>query len=383
MPRFFVSGSLGFEEKLIAELQSVWFLMADLDGLPTRASFPEMTVIEGGIEFDCEMHLGLQLNYFSKLAYRVLLRVGRFQARFYDQLEKQLSQMNWAGFFKNESALGFKVSFSKSRINNEKNVLEACENVFKKKGFKVSQSADQTLFLRIVKDNVEVSVDSTGEHLHFRGYRVQQGEAPIRENLAALIWSFMPEVPCANDVVLDPFCGSGTLLFEYLIKALPNFSRSFAFTSWPNCPAIMKSSTFNKNFRWIDPAQDFPQLIGSDNNAEALKKAEHNQLLLQKQYGIKSTAQWTLSRCRDLQLPGGDQLFLVANPPYGERLDDRGAMNDLENFITHNAERFKHIHALILQPVGRVPEFKKLVLKNKIPFSNQGLKLNLLQYSKV
>lgn len=382
MPRFFVSGSLGFEENLISELQSIWFLLADLDGLPTRSAFPEMTIIDGGVEFDCELHLGLQLNYFSKQAYRVLFRVGKFPARFYDQLEKQLAQINWASFLKSDSSLHFKVSFFKSRINNEKNVLEACENVFRRKGFKVSKDAEQTVYLRIAKDNVEVSLDSTGEHLHFRGYREQQGEAPIRENLAALLWSFMPEQPGSKDVIVDPFCGSGTLLFEYLIKGLPNFSRSYAFTSWLNCPAIMKSPTFSKNFRWIEPVQPDSQIIlGCDVSGETLQKAEKNQELVHQHYGVKVGVRWILSRCRDLQIPQAEQLFIVANPPYGERLDDRGAMEDLDLCISKNADAFRRIHVLVLQPLGRVPEFKKMNLKNKFPFSNQGLKLNLLHYT--
>ncbi len=388
MPRFFVSGPLGFEQKLIEELQSVWFLLADLDGLPTRAGFPEMTVIEGGVEFDTELHLGLQLNFFSKQAYRVLLRVAHFPARFYDQLEKQLAQINWAGYLKPESSVGFKVSFAKSRLNNEKNLIEACQNVFKKKGFNFSEEPEQTLFIRITRDHAEISIDSSGEHLHRRGYRLQQGEAPIRENLAALLWSFMPEMAGPNDLIFDPFCGSGTLLFEYLLKAQPNFSRPYAFLSWPNCPAIMKSATFNKNFRWIDTSDVAPQLLGSDMSADVLKKAQANWELVQKHYGLKSRLHWLESRCAQVKLDGaivqqpGGTLFVVANPPYGERLDDRGAMEDLNIFLKQNGSGFQQVHVLVLQPLGRVPEFENVSLKDKIPFSNQGLKLNLLHYLK-
>ena len=84
MGLFFVSCSLDFELELVTEIKSFWFEMMDLDGLPTREPWPEFEVIQGGVEIECADHLGFQINLFSKIANRVLLRIVKFEARYYE-----------------------------------------------------------------------------------------------------------------------------------------------------------------------------------------------------------------------------------------------------------------------------------------------------------
>ena len=381
--RFFASGPLGFENKLIEEFQSFWFLMIDLDGLPTRSVPPEMKVLEGGIEFETEMHLGLQINFFTKIAYRILLRSHHFSARYYDQLEKNLARMNFDAFFKKQTPITFKISTAKSRVNNEKNILEVCHKVFSKSGYEIKDTAEQEIFLRIFKDEVEISMDCSGEHLHKRGYRQFQSEAPIRENLAALMWMFLPMTVGAHDVIVDPFCGSGTLLFEFLIRSKPNFSRPYPFLKWGNCPAIVKSPTFSKNFHFLNGESEVYKLIGCDIDGSALEKAKKNLELLRTQYALHSTVEFVHSNCNAVKIaPSPRQnLVVVANPPYGERLDDKNSIQDLTKFIENRSAQYKKIVLMMLQPQQRVPEISTLGLISKIPFNNQGLKLNLLIYS--
>lgn len=383
MARFFVSGPLGFENKLIEEIRSIWFLMIDLDGLPTRSVPPEMKALEGGVEFDAEMHLGLQINFFTKIAYRILLRAHRFSARYYDQLEKNLSKINFDPFFKKQTTLQFKINTAKSRVNNEKNILEVCQKVFTKMGYAVKDAADQQIYLRIFKDEVEISMDCSGEHLHKRGYRQQQAEAPIRENLAALMWSFLPNQIGSQDIVADPFCGSGTLLFEFLIRSKPNFSRPYPFLHWGCTPAIIKSPTFKKNFYFLDSQTENYKLIGCDIDASALDKAKKNLDLLLSQYQLQASVEFIHANCNAVKIPTNplQNLIVIANPPYGERLDDKNSIQDLTTFIDQRKEQFKKITLMILQPVQRVPQISTLGLLSKIPFNNQGLKLNLLIYS--
>jgi putative N6-adenine-specific DNA methylase len=380
--RFFVSGPLGFENKLIEEIESFWFKMIDLDGLPTRSTPPEMKILQGGVEFETEMHLGLQINFFTKLAYRLLIRSHRFSARYYDQLEKGLAKISLESFLKKNAQLNFKISTAKSRVNNEKNILEVCQKIFTKLGYEINENATQQIYLRIFKDEVELSLDCSGEHLHKRGYRHHQAEAPIRENLAALMWSFLPIAVESDDTVVDPFCGSGTLLFEFLIRSKPNFSRSYPFLVWNNCPAIIKSPTFSKNFHFLETQSESLNLIGCDIDGSALDKARKNLDLLNTQYQLQNTVEFIHSNCNVVAIAANrsKNLILVANPPYGERLIDENSIQDLTTFITQRGGDFKKIVVLLLQPVARVPEISTLGLLLKIPFNNQGLKLNLLVY---
>ncbi|MGZ3692379.1 MAG: RNA methyltransferase, partial [Pseudobdellovibrio sp.] len=208
MARFFVSCPLGFETSLATEIKNFWFEMIDLDGLPTRAEFPELEILQGGVEFETDDHLGFQINFFSKLANRVLLRIAKFESRYYDQFEKELSKIDlekYLDFDYLNHQLQVKIESHKSRLNNEKNLNEAFSHVLDKKKIKISDKARQTLFIRIEKDRVTVSLDTSGEHLHRRGYASHRGEAPLRETLAAYLVTHLNLSSRLR--LIDPFAG--------------------------------------------------------------------------------------------------------------------------------------------------------------------------------
>ena len=186
MSLFFVSCPLKYENELVSELKSFWFEMIDLDGLPTRAEFPEIEMFSGGVQMNIADHLGFQINFFSKIANRVLLRINKFEARYYDQFEKGFSKVEFEKYL-SENEFKIKIESHKSRLNNDKNIIEAAQNVLNKKKFTIKDQAVNTVYLRIEKDVVMVSLDTSGEHLHKRGYAGFRGEAPMRETLAAYI----------------------------------------------------------------------------------------------------------------------------------------------------------------------------------------------------
>ncbi len=182
MSLFFISCPLEYENELAKELKSFWFEMIDLDGLPTRAEFPELEMIRGGIQLETSDHLGLQINFFSKIASRVLLRIFKFEARYFDQFEKGFAKVDFDKYLQTKD-LKIKVESHKSRLNNDKNIIEAATNVLLKKHFKINNESLNSLYVRLEKDRVTVSLDTSGEHLHKRGYATYRGEAPLRETL--------------------------------------------------------------------------------------------------------------------------------------------------------------------------------------------------------
>lgn len=380
MSRFFVSCPLDYEDELVAEMKSFWFEMIDLDGLPTRAEFPEIEKLRGGIQLTVADHLGFQINFFSKIANRVLLRIFNFEARYYDQFEKGFAKVEFEKYLPGET-LKLKVESHKSRLNNDKNIIEAAGHVLTKKKIKLTDDSPYTVFIRLDKDRVTISLDTTGDHLHRRGYATFRGEAPMRETLAAyIVRKLSQQVSLDNNLtIIDPFVGSGTLLFEAISFRQPNFNRHFPWLEFKTAPKLFKSETWKKNYRWFEQ-QSAPQCLGFDNDDKALNSLEQNRIGFEKIFSQSAgdiTAK--LQDSRDLQLSRSElrkAVWVITNPPYGIRLADENAMEVFENIETV-------IDGLVVvHPVAWRFEFKKLKPVLTEDFSNQGLNLKLSVFTK-
>lgn len=375
MSLFFISCPLEYEHELIKELKSFWFEMIDLDGLPTRAEFPEIEILRGGIQLEVSEHLGFQINFFSKIASRVLLRISKFEARYFDQFEKGFAKIDLDKYLSTND-LKLKVESHKSRLNNDKNIIEAATNVLTKKKYKLKDESPNSVFIRIEKDIVTVSLDTSGEHLHRRGYAVYRGEAPIRETLAAyMIRKLLNFVSIdQNLTIIDPFVGSGTLFFEANSYRLPNLERAYSWFNFKNAPKLFKSETWKKNYRWFEN-QSTPQCLGFDLDEKAVMSLEKNKvefakIFKQSRFDIKAE----VKDSRDLKLDRSQlkkSVWVVTNPPYGIRLADDNAKQVLEN-IEDSVEGI-----IVIHPVAWKFNFKRLSIVLSEDFSNQGLNLRL------
>lgn len=387
MAQFFVSCAMGFENDLFEEMQSFWFEMMDLDGQPTRSVLAEYELKEGGIEIEVAEHLGFQLGFFSKIANRVLLRIHQFEARYFDQLEKEFKKLELEKWLQPQK-LQLKIEAHKSRINNQKSIEEAVVPVLKNKKFQVvtekvdNENQPQLLYVRIEKDRVTLSLDCSGEHLHRRGYATFRGEAPLREVFAAYIFKKLLQhtKSSKNLSLVDPFVGSGTLLFEAQSFKLPLFKRRYAWLDFKNRPKLFRSETWLANYKWLQKSQKI-SCFGFDLDSKSvvnLKKNEvqFNTLFPQIQSDIKAIQCDSLKA--DLsELKEQKNLWLITNPPYGHRLEEGAAIHILERF-----ERELSLQGLIvLHPEAWNFRFQKLKLVSKIDFKNQGLRLKLSVYS--
>lgn len=382
--QFFVSCPLGFETDLVEEIESFWFKMMDLDGLPTRSSTPEFLLQSGGIDFEAEVHLGYQINFFSRIALRVLQRVAFFDARFFDQFEKNFAKVDLKKFF-SLSEISLNVESTKSRLFHEKNLIESLTRVLSLQKFSVVENSNQALYVRIHKDRAVISLDTTGEHLHFRGYRKEQGEAPLRENLAHLVlrkaglWKQRSE---AYTVVFDPYCGAGTFLFEAALGQFPHFHRDYSFIHFKNVPALFKSEVWTKNYRWIKPSVDEKMnFIGFDYNQQTIEKAIRNKqefksLFYDFSVQFKAQDSESFSTSDYNELFKGEQVFVVCNPPYGHRSEANQVIPLLQRL-----EEIPFVRGVaVLHPEDWKMNFKRLKLVNQTPLSNQGLKTLISVY---
>ena len=384
MATFFVSCPLGYENSLAQEIKNFWFEMIDLDGLPTRSLPPEFEILQGGLELNTADHLGFQINLFSKLANRVLLRITKFEARYFDQFEKSLSKVEFEKFLDLEFLKGqvqFKVESHKSRLNNEKNLLEAAANALKKKNIKIDDKALQTVYARIEKDRVTLSLDTSGEHLHRRGYSSFRGEAPLRETLAAYMVMKLKQNVLIDEnlILLDPFAGSGTLLFEAASSHLPNLERDYSWLHFKSAPKLFKSDSWKKNYRWFADSVK-TRLWAVDKDEKSAVNIAQNEIDFKSIFHLNEINLKTEtkdSREISFETIPGKFVWAICNPPYGIRLADehaREVIEDLESGLDG---------VIVIHPEKWKFKFKKMKLKEIEDFSNQGLNLKLSIYRKV
>ncbi|MBC7742485.1 MAG: hypothetical protein H7061_09820 [Bdellovibrionaceae bacterium] len=384
MAKFFVSCPIGFEAELQLELKSFWFEMFDLDGQPTRASFPECEALGGGLEFEADDHLGYQINLFSKIANRVLIRIGKFNSRYFDQFEKELQRIPLEKWLE-PGPIQLKIESHKSRLNNDKSLMEASVHSLAKKKYTIvdSDGEEPTVYLRLQHDNCVVSLDTSGDHLHRRGYAIYRGEAPLRETLAAMMVRQLMKKTSLNPelTVIDPFVGSGTILFEVASAQQPLIKRNYSWLRFINRPKIFKSETWSKNFRWLQTEVSF-KLIGFDLNDKSIANVERNEILFSELFpNVKLDLDVHQADSQSVDLTSyknEKNLWIVTNPPYGHRLEQGEAVPILERL----ERELKPAGIIVLHPEAWVFHFDQLKPTSQFDFKNQGLKLKLSVFSK-
>ncbi len=384
MAQFFVSCPLNFEHNLVQEIRSFWFEMMDLDGLPTREPLPELSVEAGGVELQCPDHLGFQLNFFSKIAHRILIRIHRFPARFYDQFEKEMKVLLLSKWI-SAGPISLKIETAKSRLNHERNLIESCTRALGSAGYQVTAKAEgiQQVFVRIFRDQAVISLDTSGEHLHRRGYAIFRGEAPLRENLAAILaQQFYLENKNPEDVIIvDPFAGSGTTLFEAASFVVPNLKRNFSWLKFLNKPKMFASNTWSKNYRWLDSKKKF-KMFAIDSDEQAISNLLRNADLFSTLYPTVDINLQTMTMDSQKLLKSdiipSKKYWIISNPPYGHRL----MQDSVTEIFMHLEDTMDLGGAIILHPESLSVRFNQLQLRSEIDFANQGLNIKLSVFKK-
>ncbi len=328
---------------------------------------------KGGVSFQGTREDLYKANLWLRTAHRILVRVASFRASTWRELERGLARIEWTHFF-SRSLPRVKVVSYRSRLYHERavaeRVLEAVE-----KGLTSGDSRGRhpsTVHLRIVEDTVTVSVDSSGEHLHKRGYRKLQGAAPLRETLAAamLLASGWPK----DGPLFDPFCGSGTIAIEGALLALgwaPGRLRRFAFQEWADFDASLWKGLLERAMPSVERP---PTILASDMKANMVEIARENA----KRAGVEEYIQWD---CRPLSFlpPLPEKGWLVANPPYGKRLEttNKGLSRLYSQLGRIIRDTVSHWHVALLVPPRYLPALgiphHKLTL-----LSNGGVKVWLV-----
>ncbi len=288
----------------------------------------EITRVEDGrITFEGDAEAICRANIFLRSTERILLLVGRFRATTFDELFEQVRALPWEeyipenGKFWVTKASSVKSSlFSSSDIQSiaKKAMVERLKQSYHLDWFP-EDGAQYPVRIFLYKDEVMVTLDTSGDSLHKRGYRLMSGRAPLTETLAAALIMLTPWKK--DRILVDPFCGSGTFLIEAALMAAniaPGINRTFAAREWTNfIPEKLWDSAFEEAREMVDMDIEV-DLQGYDLDGEVLKAARENA----KRAGVFHLIHFQKRQVADLHHPK-KYGFIITNPPYGERMEDR------------------------------------------------------------
>ena len=301
-------------------------------------------VEDGKVTFLGDAEAICYANIFLRTAERILLKVGTVHAETFDELFEGVRALPWEeyipenGKFWVTKATSVKSKlFSTSDIQSivKKAMVKRMEKAYGKSWFE-EDGASFPVRVTFMKDEAVIGLDTTGISLHKRGYRQNTAKAPISETLAAALIMLTPWHK--DRILVDPFCGSGTFPIEAALMAAniaPGMNRSFTAEEWVNL--IPKKAWYDA----MDEANDVidrkvqVDIQGYDLNPEAVKAARQNA----KDAGVDHLIHFQERAVKDLSHPK-KYGFIITNPPYGERLEDK---KDLPQLYREFGESFKKL----------------------------------------
>lgn len=301
-------------------------------------------VEDGRVTFYGDADAICRANIFLRTAERILLKVGSFRAVTFEELFDKTKELPWEdyipqnGKFWVAKAASVKSKlFSTSDIQSimKKAMVRRMQERYRVEWFQ-ENGASYPVRVFLMKDIVTVGIDTTGISLHKRGYREVSGKAPITETLAAALIMLTPWRK--DRILVDPFCGSGTFPIEAAMMAAniaPGMNRSFLSEKWDNL--ITKKNWYDV----IDEADDMicddvdVDIQGYDVDSSVIKIARRNA----REAGVEHLIHFQERDVKDLNHPK-KYGFIITNPPYGERLEDK---KDLPDLYRAFGESFKRL----------------------------------------
>ena len=288
----------------------------------------EITKVEDGrVTFEGDEEAICRANIFLRTAERVMIQVGRFKATTFEELFQGIKNLPWEEYIpedgkfwvKKASSINSKL-FSPSDIQSiaKKAMVERMKQKYHKEWFK-EDGAAYPVRIFLLKDEVTVALDTSGDSLHKRGYRTMTSKAPLTETLAA---SLIMLTPWRKDrILVDPFCGSGTFPIEAAMIAAniaPGMNRDFTAEEWTN---MIDRKLW---YECVKEAEDMidttvkVDIQGYDIDGDVIKAARENA----KRAGVDGLIHFQQRPVHHLSHPK-KYGFVITNPPYGERLEEK------------------------------------------------------------
>ncbi|MBD1222571.1 THUMP domain-containing class I SAM-dependent RNA methyltransferase [Virgibacillus halodenitrificans] len=292
----------------------------------------EAEVENGKVIFEAPVSAIPRCNLWLRTADRVRLLVGKFKAVTFDELFESVKSLPWESFIAEDGQFPVSGKSVKSKLYS----VSDCQAITKKAiaerlklkyGIASKMSETGAMYkveVALLKDEVTLTLDTSGAGLHKRGYRVGQGEAPLKETMAAalvLLTNWKPEFP-----LIDPFCGSGTIPIEAALigqNIAPGFNREFASENW----GFIKNKYWQEAFEEAEDKANYDQkldIIASDIDHKLIGIANDNAI----EAGLGDLISWKQMQVKDLFIRK-DNGYIIGNPPYGQRLGDKETVADI------------------------------------------------------
>jgi putative N6-adenine-specific DNA methylase len=279
----------------------------------------------GGVDFKTDLEGLYRANLGLRTASRVLVRLGNFfYARTFAELREACARLPWERYLRPGQPIDLRVTCHKSKLYHSDAVAERIgqaiaqrlgqESPLQKPAPNADIAGVQRIQARLAHDRVTISIDSSGENLHRRGYRLATAKAPLRETLAAALLFL-----CGWDTrapLLDPFCGSGTIAIEAALLALqiaPGLNRRFAFMDWPGFEQDLWQN-LRIQARALQRDTCAP-ILASDRDQGAIEIARQNAA----RAGVEAVILFECQAVSAIQ-PPKQTGWVITNPPYGERI---------------------------------------------------------------
>ncbi len=344
--------------------------------------YREVSVENGKVTFSADEKAICRTNLWLRTADRVRLKVGEFSAVTFDQLFELTRALPWADIIPGHAAFPVDGKSVKSTLFSisdcqaivKKAVVESMKKKYKKEWFPENGPLFR-IEVSLLKDNVVLTIDTSGAGLHKRGYRDDKGKAPLRENLAAamvLLSRWRPDT-----VLVDPLCGSGTIPIEAALiglNAAPGLQRSFAAEQWPWVPPALWQEC-REEARDLYQGGRSLSIIGTDINERVIRTARKNARAAKTEQHIH------FQRAPLNELSSGKNYGkIICNPPYGERL---GELEEAKKIYKEMGETFKKLDTWSFYILTSYEHFEKLFgrrASKKRKLYNGNIKVDYYQY---
>ena len=371
--QFFATCPRGLEKVLADEIAALGTVKAD--------------AVDGGVHFAGALALSYSVNLHSRVASRVLWRVGQARYRGDQDIYAAAHGLEWPQWFSVDRSLRVNVTAIKAPVKSldfiTLRIKDAICDAFRARSGKRpsidTHAPDVRVHAFLTTTDVTLYLDTSGEPLFKRGYRREAGEAPLRENLAAgmlALSGWTPEVP-----LLDPMCGSGTLVCEAAMIAAnraPGGGREFAFEKLLNFDAgawnALRSTAQSKENNSIKS-----NTYGSDLRGDALQLTRANLAEL----GLEASVALKQANVFEMPAPAVNGI-IVTNPPYGVRMEDRDALAAFYPKLGDALKKnFSGWTAYILSSDMQLAKKIGLAASKRTPLFNGALECRLFEYKLV
>ncbi len=321
MFRYLITSSFGIEKMTKREL--------------TKLGYEILSVENGSIEVEGGLMAIADLNINLRTADKVYLKLGEFEARTFDELFDKIYMINWEDYLSEGAKFPVLTKSVKSDLYSKSDIQRISKKAIVKKlsedyGIDYFKEDEEMVevHINILKNKVSVLLNSSGRGLNQRGYRVEQGRAPLKETLAAAM--VMLSSWREDRVLVDPFCGSGTIGIEAAMIGMniaPNLNRKFASEDWVFIPHDLFKNARKEAMKRIKTDINL-DIRCYDVDENAIRMAKENAM----EAGLIDNISFKQLGVKDLYLPDKKGV-IVTNPPYGERLSDREKVLDLYGYL--------------------------------------------------